>query len=131
MACKIARAVLGEGVTGTPMNRYTPKLIIPLRPEQSCQTALPLRALFVLRPATARSRGQRVTIRTLSQRGAFLPLIAKTFYPVITESHRLKRQFAMAERLTAVIPIKSLSYPRDLAILPEVVKAILAVLRKP
>lgn len=128
---EIARALLGDEVTGSPMNRFTNKLIIPLRPEQSFQNARPLRALFVLRPATARSRSKSVTIRTLRQRGAFLPLIANTFNSKITEPDRLKRQFALAERLTAVIPIKSLSYPRDLAILPKVVKAILAVLRKP
>jgi len=127
---EIARAILGEGVIGIPMNRYTPKLIIPLRPEQFFPKALPLRALFVLRPGTGRSPSKKITIRTLNERGAFLPLIENTFNPVITEPDRLKRQFALADRLTAVIPIKSLSYPRDLAILPEVVKAIRSTLSK-
>ncbi len=127
---EVARALLGEGVTGIPMNRLTPKLIIPLRPEQFFSQALPLKALFVLRPATGRSRSKKVTIRTLNQRRAFLALIENTFNAVITAPDRLKRQFALADRLTAVIPIKSLSYPRDLAVLPEVVKAIRSTLSK-
>ncbi len=84
----------------------------------------------MLRPATGRSRSKKVTIRTLNQRRAFLALIENTFNAVITAPDRLKRQFALADRLTAVIPIKSLSYPRDLAVLPEVVKAIRSTLSK-
>ena len=46
------------------------------------------------------------------------------------DPERIKRQFALNAKLTATIPIKSLSYPRHLSRLLEVVAAVLANLRR-
>ena len=121
---KIAKALLGPRAAGTPMNPETPKLVIPLPPPLSSHAAAPLRAIYVLRPPRSRTRTKRVTIRTLSHRQACLALIANTFNPVIVERARLARQFKWTSRLSANIPVKSLSYPHDLAFLLEVVTAI-------
>ncbi len=121
---EIATTILGDRAAGTPMNPMTPKLVIPLASRQSSRTAAPLRAIYMLRPPTTGVPLTRVTITPLSQRRACLELLANTFNHVIVERARLARQFNWTSRLSAGIPVKSLSYPRDLAFLPEVLTAI-------
>lgn len=121
---KIARSMLGREIKGVPMNKFTRKLIIPLNGRQFFKAAAPLKVIYVLTPPAAGSRQERVTIRKLSQRRAFLKLLKNTFNAVIIEPERLKRQFNMAVRLSANIPIKSLSYPRYLPCLQKVVESI-------
>jgi hypothetical protein len=123
---EIAKTFLGEGIAGVPMNPKTTKLVIPLASRLSAQTAAPLQAIYALRPPLRGVRRKRITIRPLSQRRACLELIANTFNPVIVEPDRLARQFCLAARLVGRIPVKSLSYPRDLARLPAVVESIQA-----
>lgn len=50
--------------------------------------------------------------------------MANTFNTKVTEPERQMRLLAWASRLANRIPVKSLSYPRDLVRLPEVVTAI-------
>ena len=125
---EIARSVLGEQVSGTPMSNQTPKLVIPLAQNEtvSAEGVFPLKAIYVLTPPPASSRSHKITIRKLSPRRAFLALLKNTFNTVIVEPDRLKFQFVLATRLTARVPVKSLSYPRTLARLPAVREAILS-----
>jgi hypothetical protein len=125
---EVARLFLGDQVAGTPMNPLTHKLIIALRPDQSYQNLAPLKAIFVLRPPAQRSRAKRVTIRSMPKGRAFFALTANTFNAKVIDPERLKRLFTWAAKLAATIPIRSLSYPQDLARLPEVVQAIRASL---
>lgn len=126
----IAKSLLGERVKGTPVTNLTPKLIISLDQHRSHRAPAPLKALYVLtRPRVGSSR-KRVIIRCLSQRRAFLELLRNTFNRVIIEGERLKRQFTMGTLVASKVPIKSLSYPRILALLPSVREAILADLRR-
>jgi hypothetical protein len=119
-----ARVLLGDQAYGTPMNPHTAKLILPVRANQVCADVLPLQAIYVLRPPAPGRQSKRVTIRTIHQRSAAMTVIANTFNRAIREPDRLARQFRLAGRLAAAIPFKSLSYPRDLSRLPEVVEAI-------
>ncbi|MBI4588188.1 MAG: hypothetical protein HY725_05075 [Candidatus Rokubacteria bacterium] len=121
---EIANAFLRERATGTPMNADTRKLVIPLGCRLSAKAATPLGAIYVLRPETRRPRGDRIAIRPLSPRRAVLELIANTFNAAITEPDRLARQFRLVTRLASGVPVRSLSYPRDLARLPAVLEAI-------
>lgn len=121
--------LLGDRVTGAPLNPQTSKLVIPLEPYQAAQAAVPLKTIYVLRPPAPGPQRTRVTIRTLSQRRACLELIASTFNPMVVEPARLKRQFDLAVRLARRIPVKSLTFPRSLATLPAVRRAILADVR--
>ncbi len=123
---EIANSLLGEGIKGTPMNNLTPKLVIPLDDHWSHRGAAPLKALYVLAPAGPASRCERVTIRLLSQRRAFLELLKNSFNCIVIEPERLKRQFLLATRLASEVPIKLLSYPRTLTLLPLVREAILS-----
>lgn len=121
---EIAHALLDRERSGVPMNPETMKLIIPLTPHETCETPVPLKAIYVLRPPAPRRPFKRITIRPLSPRRACLELIANTFNLVITERARLSRQFDWAARLASAIPVKSLSYPRDLKQVGNVVAAI-------
>jgi hypothetical protein len=127
---EMARALLGDSINGVPMNPFTPKLIIPLSPDRSCQKAVSLEAFFVLRPPRAKHAVDSISIRTLRSRGALLALMKNTFNARVTEPERLKRLLALSAKLAASIPIKSLSYPRDLDRLPEVVEKIRSSLSK-
>ena len=119
----IAERFLGELPVGTPMNPSTPKLVIPLPAHLHSNRAVPLHTLYVLQP---RSHARQVTIAPLSPRRSCLALIANTFNPVIMERERLTRQFHLAARLAAAVPVKLLSYPDDPARLPEMVEAVQA-----
>jgi len=121
---EVADLFLREQARGTPMNPDTTKLIIPLCPPLSWQTTAPLRAIYALRAPNAKPQTKRITIRALSQRKSLLKLISSTFNTQIRTPDRLTRQFALAARLSDHIPVKSLSYPRDLSQLPAVVDAI-------
>lgn len=127
---EIAKALLGDLATGAPMNPETSKLIVSLPAGLSAHAATPLRALYVLRPPTPGIDGGRIMIRSFPQRRACLELIANTFNPVVVERDRLRRQFALAARLAVGVPIKSLSYPRDLSRLPAVLEAVRSDLRR-
>ena len=120
----IARTLLGRRRRGTAMNPDTSKLIVPLAYHEHCGQAVPLRALYVLRPPASRRTPQPVAIRPLTQRRACLDLIANTFNTIMTEPARQAHQFHWAARLAATVPVKSLSYPRSLTHVPAVLAAI-------
>lgn len=123
---EIARGLLGEGIVGTPMNNLTPKLVIPLGRKLFCRDVSPLRAIYVLTFPAGSSRNDRITIRALSPRRAFLELLKDTFNAMVLEPARLTRQFDLAARLAGKVPVKSLSFPRSLDRLPSVREAILS-----
>ncbi len=121
---KIAKKLIGKKVNGIPMNNRTSKLIFPLDRHQFARTPVPLRSIYVLTPPAAGLRPKKVSIRTLSQLTAFLSLLKNTFNTKVTDPERLKQQFSLATRLSTRVPIKSLSYPRNISFLPKVVEAI-------
>lgn len=121
---EIARSLLGERVTGAPMNALTSKLVIPVEQKMFWRAPAPLRAIYVLTPPFRRSASDRITIRPLSPRRAFLELLRNTFNPLILEQARLTRLFDVAVQLAREIPVRSLSFPRKLARLPAVRAAI-------
>jgi len=116
-----ARVLMGGTARGTPMNGATSKLVIPL--DGAPVSAVPLRALYVLAPPTARRR-RAVTIRRLSPRRAFVELVRGSFNVVVLEPARLARQFELAAWLSTSVPVKSLSFPRTLAGLAAVRAAV-------
>jgi hypothetical protein len=127
---EVVRACLGEGVRGNPMNPLTPKLVIPLSPHQVYPKAAPLRSLLVLRRPITKGKVKTVTLRRMNHRRAFMALLANTFNAKFTEPERLKRLFAMADKLVATVPVRSLSYPQGLSRLPEVVETVIASLTR-
>ena len=123
---RVARPLLGEPAGGIPMNRFTAKLVLPLKGDQWAfrHRALPLRALYVLAPPSAGARTREISIRPLSTRRAFVELIRNTFNTMVVEPARLERQFALAARIASTMPVKRLVFPRRLGCLPSVRQAI-------
>lgn len=121
---EIAKSLIDTRRTGVRMNPETSKLILPLSQDEHCATAVPLRTIYVLNQPAVRRPARRISIRTLSPRRACLELIANTFNLIITDRSRLKRQFEWAARLATLAPVKSLSYPRNLSQIGNVVDAI-------
>ena len=121
---KMTASLFRHQFASVPLNPRTRKQVIPLNALQSSQAPVPLRAIFVLRPPSRRRQSDRVTIRRLSQRRAMLQLITNTFNHMVEDPDRLSRQFIQAGRLSRTVPVKSLSYPRDLSRLPAVLEAI-------
>jgi hypothetical protein len=105
---------------------YSRKLAIPLDEPQTVAEALPLQAIYVVRPGRAAPAAKRITIRALRQRRAFFCMVVNICNPIAREPERLARFFKLSTRLCASLPVKSLSYPRDLSQLPTVVDAVRA-----
>jgi hypothetical protein len=118
--------VFFSGRRSITMNSFTTKMIFPLPPE-GAGSMVPLRALYVLPKKNSK---RRIGVRTLLGRASFLPLIANTFNDSVVSPARLKQQFAFARKITAAVPIRQLSFPRGLELLPAVADAILSNLSR-
>ncbi len=122
---RMAREFLGKAVAGVPMNPYTHKMIVPLKESQVCTDALPVGAVYALAPASE-VRGGEVSLSAMSQREAFLTLVASTFNRTILDSARLRRQFEATRALANTLPVKKLSHPRSLDSLPAVLEFVVS-----
>ena len=125
---RMARRIFGSRVTGIRMNRYTPKLIVPLGATQYYSRPIPLGGVYVLSPPRPRNRTVRATVqrRRLSQRQACMELVRNTFNMAVTDGPRLSRQLELAGDVAHRIPLKRLSYPRVPSMLAAARDAILA-----
>jgi hypothetical protein len=127
---EIATTLFGEHIRGTPMNRLTPKLIIPLDHNQSYRATAVLKAIYLLGRGATGSRPNSARITRLPQRRAFLELVKNTYNRDVIQPWRLKCQFDLATKVASRVPVKLLSYPRILASLPSVREAIFSDLRR-
>jgi len=117
-----ARRVLGPGLRGMPMNGRGGKLVFPLG-ARAARGAAPLQALYVLQPGGTH---RDIAIRRLSPRRAFVELTRNTFNACVLDAPRLARQFDLATRVAASVPVKTLVYPRRLDRLAAVRAAVQA-----
>jgi hypothetical protein len=123
----VARRLLGSTVQGTPMNRGTSKLVLPLGVGETSGRAVPLAALYVLSaPGTRRVRQGCVEIERLAGREAFLEVIRAAFNLLVLESPRVATQFSFARQLIGDVPIRRLTYSRDWSNLSAVCDAVLS-----
>ena len=125
----MARRMLRRRIAGARMNPQTSKLIIPLAGSEQAAARVPLRALYVLNPPAA-SAANKVSIRRIRERMAFLKLLANCFNTTNLDAARLRNQFRLAHDLCQAVPVRALSYPRKLRSMPQVREAILADLRR-
>ncbi len=119
-----AAALLRDDCGAEPMNPFTPKRVIPIPDGASGPRTAPLRAIYVLAPPERRA--ERIAIRPLTPRRAFVELTRNTFNTIVIEPDRLARQLDLGARLAAAVPVKTLAMPRGLERLPRVRDAILA-----
>jgi hypothetical protein len=120
----VARRFLPLQADATPMNPGCEKLVVPLEPHQICTAPMPLHAFFVLSAAPPPSSA--VHLARLVGIVPFIELIGSTFNARLVNPSRLRRQFREMRRLLSRTPIKRLTYPRDMDVLPKVREAILA-----
>lgn len=106
------------------MNLFTQKRVIPF--SHSTVRPLLLRVIYCIAPPRENRCTRKIDIVPLSAREAFFSLVQHTFNNVLVDPGRLQRQIRENTRLVSSIPIKKLSYPRDLDQLPAVRAAILA-----
>jgi hypothetical protein len=122
---KRATVLLGRRVNGSRMNPSTSKMVIPLRSEESCRVPVPLSSLYVLNSSATATPRQKVTIRRLSRREAFVALLQNTFNYKMNVPQRLKGNFLFSSSLALETPVSTLSYPRTFSSLAIVRNAIL------
>jgi hypothetical protein len=120
-----ARRLVDPRAVGAPMNRHTPKLVIPIESGERPVDGVPLRALYVLESSRAH-RASLVRLEPLSPRAACLQMVRNTFNHLYTDPGRLERQFLQASRLALDVPVKRLHYPRVLHRLSAVRDALVA-----
>ena len=128
---KIARRFLGQDVTKrVHMNPDTDKLILPIEEHRQHGRPVALDAIYALAAPRDACRTPGVRVDSLSPREAFLELLKGTFNRRLTNQPRLKRQFGFTTRLTDLVTVKRLSYPRAIDRLPEVREAVRADLAR-
>jgi len=88
--------------------------------------AVPLVGLYVLTRPPRAGAGGPVRVRRLSPREAFARIVANTFNPVVDERARLGRLLQRAAWLAPRVPVRALTFPRELATLPAVLRMVLA-----
>jgi hypothetical protein len=121
----VATRLLGSRADGVAMNADTEKLIVPIDPALSCDTPMPLQAIYALAPPRDACRSATASIAPIAPRDAFLELVAHAFNRRVTGATRMARQFAIMARLADRIPIKRLVHPRALDRLHAVRDAVL------
>jgi hypothetical protein len=128
---KIARRLLGQDASNhVHMNPDTDKLILPIDEHRRHGRPVALDAIYALAAPRDACRTPCVRIDSLSPREAFLELLKGTFNRRLTNQPRLKRQFGVTARLTDLVAVKRLTYPRAIDRLPEVREAVLADLAR-
>jgi len=123
---EVADAVFGGRANGTPLNRDTAKMILPLCGRQAAGEPLPVRAMYLLEPGADESFHGPPEIVELTRRDAAVALMANTFNLVIRDPARLAGLFAFATEVAERVPVKRLRYRRDLAELASVGAAVVA-----
>jgi len=124
---KIARRFLGQdGANRVHMNPDTDKLILPIEEHRRQERPVALDAIYALAAPRDACRSPCVRVESLSPREAFLELLKGTFNRRLTNQSRLARQFGFAARLTDLVAVKKLTYPRAIERLPEVREAVRA-----
>jgi len=103
-----------------------PKYLYPMEPVTKPQ---PLRAFYSLVSPDAIKSQTEVRIEALAPRQAYLEITENTFNVRVQTRERLESQFRWATEVVTRVPVKRLSYPRTLKVLPEVIAAVRADLQ--
>ena len=122
---QVAQRCLGHALGGVPMNPQTKKLIIPLEESRVSTEAQHVSAIYALAPP-AESAGMEIQITRMSEREAFVNLLASTFNYRVLDPPRLRRQFEATQLIARKQLVKRLCYPRSLEYLPLVIKAVIS-----
>jgi hypothetical protein len=117
----IAKSLLPELSSGGAMNPVTTKLVLHLNDELFVHRPVRLVAIYALRE----DRVDQAQVEIMSPRDAVTKLTENTFNLLVKGPDRMRRQLETVAVLASAIPVKTLSYSRDVGRIPEVVDAIL------
>ena len=126
---RVACLYLKGAAMGVPINNkdhYSPKMVFHLSPEQRFAAPAPLAAVYVVTSPRKVFRKQRIAISPLPMVDQLVSVLSFTHNHKLTGPARLTRQLDAAQSLIEKTTVRSLSYPRILSSLPNVVTAVLA-----
>ena len=123
----IAARILPGLSHATPMHPNTPKLVIPLEHRQHHDRPVPIDRFFVLDEVDEGITDVRV--EPLAGVDSLLQLLRSSFNVRLVSPDRLRRQLLAAQAWRRRIPVRRLSYPRNLGALEEVRRTILRDIR--
>jgi len=123
---QIAGRFFGPLAGRLPMNPDTQKVIVPLDGDGVAAAPAPLGAVYALAPPRDVARSDRIRVDPLAPRDALMEVVKGTFNRRLVDADRLARQFELAARVAALVPVRRLAYPRALDRVSDVRDAILA-----
>jgi len=128
----VHHALLQPRFAAAPMNNGTGKAVVALGPDETTDRVLPLTAFYVLSdPEEPVVEGEEaIAIEPVEGRDAFLAVTRAAFNLIVLDRQRCANQFAWAARLSGAIPVRRVSYPRRLSLLPAVCDAVIADARQ-
>jgi len=126
----VARQFLGEHAEGRKMNPNAVKQVYALSSSQGHSRPAPLAVMYAITPPRLVHRKQKARIASISPAEAILRILRFTHNQIIAGSARLQRQFEAARQLVDAVPVRELSYPRDMEMLPGVRDAVLKDLQQ-
>jgi len=106
-----------------PMAHYSSKRRVILNSVES-SAPLPLAALYVLTP-DAQDDVDGISLTPLSPREACMTIVSNSFQLDVTDLRRATSLLTVASNIAQQLPVFSLAYPRNFAVLPDVRQAIL------
>ncbi len=122
---EMATRIFGADAGGIPMNAVTEKLIMPLEVGRVMEMPVRVAAIYILHDADGRAMEEPI-IQRLSPADAFPAVLAHTAAHYPSEADRLKRQLEFVAQLVTAVPVKTLSYARDVSGLCRVRDTVLA-----
>jgi hypothetical protein len=104
----------------SPMAHYTNKMVLSPDSRQSAEepSPVPLRALYLLEPPGP------LRIAEAGGMAAIMSLVEAQFTLDVEDRDSVRRSFAAVQRIAGRVPVFHLGYPRDYALLPGVVGAV-------
>jgi hypothetical protein len=121
---KVAGRFVDDLSAAVSMNAQTSKLVVPLGQPHAHDRPVPVDAIYEVVPPQGVPGPQDVRIGSMTGRDAALALVRATFNQRFVNRERLARQFSASTSLAERVPVRTLSYPRLLSRLPEVVAAV-------
>ncbi len=120
---RVSQHLIADRTKGMPMNAdHCPKMVYPI--PDAVRGPVPLRAFYALTSPKSVGALKRVRIDPLNGREAYLELLENSFNVKVKTPQRLASQFEWATELVKRVPVKRLSYPRVLSVLPKVIEAV-------
>jgi len=115
------RNIFDDGAAVQPVAHDTEKRRLDVHRTELAiaRGARPLAALYVL------ASGPEIAIEPLSERAAFMALVAATFQLHLEDPVRSRDLFDAIAALRAAVPVRRLAYPRDFSRLASVREALL------